>query len=48
MERLTRKDMILKYIVEQFVKTAQPVGSNALIEEYNLPYSSATIRNAGT
>lgn len=45
MEELTRKDMILKYIVEQFVKTAQPVGSNTLIEEYNLPYSSATIRN---
>ena len=37
--------MILKYIIEQFVKTAQPVGSHALIEEYKLPYSSATIRN---
>lgn len=45
MKQLTRKDMILKYIVEQFVKTAQPVGSNTLIEEYKLPYSSATIRN---
>ena len=45
MKQLTRKDMILKYIVEQFVKTAQPVGSNALIDEYKLPYSSATIRN---
>ena len=43
--QFTRKDMILKYIVEQFVKTAQPVGSNTLIEEYHLPYSSATIRN---
>jgi heat-inducible transcriptional repressor len=42
---LTRKDTILKYIVEQFVKTAQPVGSNTLLEIYNLPYSSATIRN---
>jgi len=42
---LTRKDTILKYIVEQFVKTAQPVGSNTLLELYNLPYSSATIRN---
>jgi len=45
MKQLTRKDMILKYIVEQFVKSAQPVGSNTLLEEYNLPYSSATIRN---
>ena len=45
MSQITRKDMILKYIVEQFVKTAQPVGSHTLIEEYKLPYSSATIRN---
>ena len=37
--------MILKYIVELFVKTAQPVGSQYLIEQYNLNYSSATIRN---
>ena len=44
-KQLTRKDLILKYIVEQFVKTAQPVGSHALIDEYRLPYSSATIRN---
>ena len=42
---LSRKDTILKYIVEQFVKSAQPVGSNTLLEIYNLPYSSATIRN---
>lgn len=42
---LTRKDTILKYIVEQFVKSAQPVGSNTLLEIYDLPYSSATIRN---
>ena len=45
MKQLTRKDLILKYIIEQFVKTAQPVGSHTLIEEYKLPYSSATIRN---
>ena len=40
-----RTDKILKYIVEYFVKNAQPVGSQTLIEEYKLPYSSATIRN---
>lgn len=45
MEGLSRKEMILKYIVELFVKTAQPVGSHYLIEQCNLNYSSATIRN---
>lgn len=35
----------MKYIVEYFIKTAEPVGSKTLIEEYNLPYSSATVRN---
>ena len=42
---LTRKHQILKYIVEYFIKTAEPVGSNTLINEYHVPYSSATIRN---
>ena len=42
---LTRSDTILKYIVEYFIKHAEPVGSQTLIEEYHLPYSSATIRN---
>ena len=42
---LTRSETILKMIVELFIKTAEPVGSHTLIEEYNLPYSSATIRN---
>ena len=42
---LSRSDLILKHIVEYFIKTAQPVGSQTLIDEYQLPYSSATIRN---
>ena len=42
---LTRSDTILKYIVEYFIKNAQPVGSHTLIDEYHLSYSSATIRN---
>lgn len=42
---LNRSDAILKYIVEYFIKNAQPVSSQTLIDEYNLPYSSATIRN---
>lgn len=42
---LNRSDAILKYIVEYFIKHAQPVSSQTLLDEYNLPYSSATIRN---
>ncbi len=42
---LNRSDTILKYIVEYFIKHAEPVGSKTLISEYNLPFSSATIRN---
>ncbi len=42
---LTRREKLLKLIVEDFVKTAEPVGSNYLIKKYNLPISSATIRN---
>ena len=42
---LTRKQTLLKLIVEDFIKTAEPVGSNYLIQKYNLNISSATIRN---
>lgn len=42
---LSRTDLVLKYIVEYFVKTATPVGSNTLLENFDLPYSSATIRS---
>lgn len=40
-----RNDQILKLIVEEFIKTSEPVGSKALISKYNLTCSSATIRN---
>lgn len=42
---LSRRELILKYIVEYFIKHAQPIGSNTLIETYGLKCSSATIRN---
>lgn len=42
---LSRRELILKYIVEYFIKYAQPLGSKTLIEEYGLNCSSATIRN---
>lgn len=45
MQELNRKQRILKLIVEEFVRTAEPVGSHSLIDKYNLPYSSATIRS---
>lgn len=43
--KYTRTDTILKHIVEYFIKNATAIGSQTLIDEYHLPYSSATIRN---
>lgn len=40
-----RKMEIFKAIVEEFIATAEPVGSKKLSEKYQLSYSSATIRN---
>lgn len=42
--RYRRRELILKYTVELFIKTAQPVGSKSLLETYDIPYSSATVR----
>ncbi|WP_041138233.1 heat-inducible transcriptional repressor HrcA [Beduini massiliensis] len=41
----SRQITIFKAIVDAFVETAEPVGSKYLLERYQLPYSSATIRN---
>lgn len=40
-----RKKKVLKAIVEQYINTAEPVSSNAIVKNYDLNYSSATIRN---
>lgn len=40
-----RQLLIFKCIVEEFIDTAEPVGSKALMTKYELPFSSATIRN---
>jgi heat-inducible transcriptional repressor len=40
-----RKIEIFKAIVDEFVATAEPVGSKTLLEKYHLDYSSATIRS---
>lgn len=41
----SRQLLIFKCIVDEFVETAEPVGSKLLMVKYQLPYSSATIRN---
>lgn len=40
-----RRQQLLQYIIDEYVRSAQPVASNTLVEKYNLPLSSATIRN---
>lgn len=40
-----RKKKVLQAIVEEYINTAEPVSSNALIAKYDLECSSATIRN---
>lgn len=40
-----RQKIILSLIVHEHTRTAQPVGSKSLIEQYNLKISSATVRN---
>ena len=40
-----RKKRVLQAIVEEYVNTAEPVSSNALVKKEDLQYSSATIRN---
>ncbi len=45
-EMLTpRRIEIFKAIVDEYIRTAEPVGSKTLQVRYHLPYSSATIRN---
>src|SRR3989339_1695757 len=46
MADLTQRQIkILKCIAEEFIETAEPVGSENLERKYNLGISSATIRN---
>ena len=45
MELTERKKQILKAIIGDYIRTAEPVGSKSLTEGHALPFSSATIRN---
>lgn len=40
-----RKELILKTIIKEHIKTTLPVGSEGLVDKYNLDISSATVRN---
>lgn len=40
-----RQETILALIIHEYVEAAQPVGSDRLVEQYNLGVSSATVRN---
>lgn len=45
MELSERKKQILRAIVDDYIHTAEPVGSSYIINKYNLSISSATVRN---
>lgn len=40
-----RKELILKTIIKEYIKTATPIGSEGLVEKYDLDISPATVRN---
>jgi heat-inducible transcriptional repressor len=46
MEQLTpRQDTLFGLLVQEYVKTAAPVGSRVLVDSYGLSFSTATVRN---
>ena len=45
MELDSRKEEILKAIVEDYIMSAEPVGSKSIVERHKFSYSPATIRN---
>ena len=44
-ELTERQKVILSLVVHEYVRTASPVGSRNLVNNYHLDYSSATVRN---
>ena len=40
-----RRDNLLKIIVEEYIKSANPIGSSLIVNKYFKDVSSATIRN---
>ncbi|HPE16899.1 MAG TPA: heat-inducible transcription repressor HrcA, partial [Oscillospiraceae bacterium] len=45
MELSERKKNILRAVVEEYIRTAEPVGSKSIAQSAGLELSSATIRN---
>ncbi len=46
MDELTsRQEMLLGLIIREYIETAVPVSSKALVDKYKLDFSSATVRN---
>lgn len=40
-----RKSQLLNSIIEEYIDSAEPVGSGLIVEKYNLKVSTATVRN---
>ena len=40
-----RAQLLLKSLIERYIREGQPVGSRNLLEETGLPISPATVRN---
>ncbi len=40
-----RKDMVLAIVVDEYIKSTEPVGSNFIVEHYKMDVSPATVRN---
>ena len=40
-----RKQLIIRTIIKEYIKTAQPVSSGILVDKYKLDISPATVRN---
>ena len=45
MELASRQQELLRAIIEEYIETAEPVGSETIVRKYNLGVSPATIRN---
>jgi heat-inducible transcriptional repressor len=44
-ELTDRQKLILNLVIHEYIRSAQPVGSNNLVERFSLEMSSATVRN---
>ncbi|MBI2411430.1 MAG: DeoR family transcriptional regulator [Candidatus Kerfeldbacteria bacterium] len=45
MDKIQRRKLLLQAIIQEYIKTAHPVSSQVLVEEYGFDYSPATVRN---